>query len=130
MVSEKSKKSNKFTFFIIAVLAVAVVAFLAYTNIKLKERREKLQNRLDELKEELQDLESKNKELKDSISQAETKEYLEEVARNQFNLKAIGEEVVVITKEGQPSSTNTTEGEAKKWWDVRDWWQQIKNIFK
>ncbi len=50
-------------------------------------------------KDEIANLENKNNNLKETMAQIGTREYLEKIAREQFNLRAPGEQVVVIAKD-------------------------------
>lgn len=121
----KKRRNAKSIFFLIffGVLLLAGIGFLSWTNIKIKQRRERLLSRVENLKKEIQMLEEKNKELKRQVSQSGTPEYLEKVAREQLGLKAPGEEVVIISKENE-------EKEEVKAEEEQGWWQKIKNFFK
>lgn len=118
---------NIFFSVLLGILLIIVLGFLALTNIRIKQRREKLISRIENLKNEIQILEEKNKELKTKISQSETKEYLEKVAREQFGLKAPGEEVVVISKEKSEGEEGVELKKEKSFWDPRRWWEWLKN---
>lgn len=118
---------NIFFSVLLGILLIIVLGFLALTNIRIKQRREKLISRIENLKNEIQILEEKNKELKTKISQSETKEYLEKVAREQFGLKAPGEEVVVISKEKSEGEEGVELKKEKSLWDPRRWWEWLKN---
>ena len=48
------------------------------------------------IKKEIQEIDAKNKNLEKTIRESGNKEYLEKVAREQFNLKAPGEEVAIV----------------------------------
>lgn len=106
------------------MLSILVVGFLIVTNLKIKERREELSVRISILKQEVALLEQKNQEVKERISQSESEEYLEEVARDQLSLKAPGEEVVVVKKE--PAFSEGF-GEAKE--EKKSWWDKFKSIW-
>lgn len=118
---------NIFFSVLLGILLIIVIGFLVSTNIRIKQRREKLISRIENLKNEIQILEEKNKELKTKISQSETKEYLEKVAREQFGLKAPGEEVVVISKEKSEGEEGVELKKEKSFWDPRRWWEWLKN---
>jgi len=72
-------------------------------------------------------LEQKNKEFEEKISEAGSKEYLEKTARDQLNMKAPGEEVVVITEEEGNKEEKEVE-EEKNWLEKK--WEGIKSIWK
>jgi len=124
--SRKNKKRNfrKDIFFSIlfGIFLVLIIGFLITTNIKIGKRRAELANRIATLRQEIGILEGKREELEEKISQAGSEEYLEEVARNQLDMKAPGEEVVVITKGDEEEK----EEEEK---EKRGWWEWIKSKF-
>jgi len=99
------------------MLFILVIGFLFTTNWKIKQRREELSARIATLKQEVALLEQKNQEIKERISQSESEEYLEEVARDQLGLKASGEEVVVVKKESSFAEASEDEEEEKSWWE-------------
>jgi len=101
---------------------VLVIGFLIVTNIKINRQRTELTDRIATLKQEIGILEGKREELKEKISQAGSEEYLEEVARDQLDMKAPGEEVIVITKGDEEDK----EEEEK---EKRGWWEWIKSRF-
>jgi len=105
-----------------AALFVFIIGFLAITNLKIKQRREELSVRIATLKQEVALLEEKNEEIKERISQSESQEYLEEVARDQLSLKAPGEEVVVVKKEEQEEEEEIKE-------EKKSWWEKFKSIW-
>ncbi len=107
------------------MLLIAAVGFLAVTNFRMRESRKELEARFNNLKGEIQIAKEKNEVLKKSISKGESREYLEELAREQFNLKAPGEEVVVISREnGKEGGAN---GAKTDFLNPQDWWDWLKN---
>jgi len=99
---------------------LALIVFLSITNWKINQRRSELRTMLDQLKAQVQALEEKNKQLKENISYVQSQDYLEQVAREQLDMKKPGEEVVVIQKEEQESKETK---EKKTWWDIiKSWW--------
>ena len=108
-MSKKSKFSSSFrrkkdtTFFqstlppvLLGLVIFAVIGFLVITNFERNKKRSELNLRIENLKNEIDVLERKRQELSVSISQIPTEEYLEKEARERFNLKKPGEELVVI----------------------------------
>lgn len=114
---KKSSWKNIFFSMFFIVLVVLVIGFLFITNWKIKQRREELYIRITNLKQEVALLEQKNQEIKERISQSESEEYLEEVARDQLSLKAPGEEVVVVKKESFFAEASEDKEEEKTWWE-------------
>jgi len=118
-----SSWKNIFFSILFGVLFLLVIGFLIVTNSKINQRRTQLTTRIASLKEEIEILEQKNQELKENVSQAEGKEYLEEVARDRLGLKAPKEEVVVVQKEGEEEKEEVKEEE-------KTWWEKFKSIWK
>ncbi len=117
-----SPKRDIFFSILLGALLVLVIGFLIVTNIKINRQRTELTDRIATLKQEIGILEGKREELKEKISQAGSEEYLEEVARDQLDMKAPGEEVIVITKGDEEDK----EEEEK---EKRGWWEWIKSRF-
>jgi len=120
----KNKKSFSAKSFLVSlfliIFCLALIVFLSITNWKINQRRSELRTMLDQLKAQVQALEEKNKQLKENISYVQSQDYLEQVAREQLDMKKPGEEVVVIQKEEQESKETK---EKKTWWDIiKSWW--------
>jgi cell division protein FtsB len=114
----KSKFLNifGFGFFII------IIGFLVVSNIKLSERRDQigLQTRI--LKNEIQILEQEKEKLQAQVSQTKLESYLEKEARERFNLKKPGEQVVAFVKEKSEQKQETEQ--------EKGFWDKIFGIFK
>jgi len=119
---KKSSWKNIFFSMFFVMLFVLIIGFLVITNLKIKQRREELSARIAALKQEVALLEQKNQEIRERISQSESEEYLEKVARDQLSLKAPGEEVVVVKKEAEEEKEEVKEEE-------KTWWGWIKSIW-
>lgn len=131
----KFKKNKKVSFFqdlffsvFIVIFILLVAGFLIITNWKINKKRAVLTARIESLRKEIQILEEKNKELKEGISQSGSEEYLEKVAREQLGLKAPGEEVFVINKEGKEEQPEIKQNE-KNFWNPKGWWEWLKSKF-
>ena len=107
---------------VIVILSLVAVGFLVKTNVKINRKRAELLSRIESLTAEIQIAEQKNQELKSKISQSESSDYLEKVAREQLNMKKPGEEIVVITKEETQGSSE----KEKSFW--QKFWEKIKNL--
>jgi len=132
--SRKNKKMGlvRGTLFplLMIIILLAVVGFLAFSNIKMRDYRQRIISQLYQLEDEIRILEKRNEELKAKISQSSTQDFLEQVAREQFNLKASGEEVVVISKEGKnQETTEIQKQEIKKEPFFKQWWNWLKDKF-
>ena len=123
--NKKDKKRSIFFSVSLGVLFLLLISFLIHTNFKLSQRRKNLISRIEVLKKEIQVLESKNEGLRGKISQTESKDYLEKVAREQLGFKGAGEEVVVITsEEDQKEEKEEEKEESKKWWERLKFWEK------
>jgi len=123
MKKKKNYRLKKILSSIVLVMVVVFfVAFFVITNWRINKRRAELKERITELREEVRIMEEKNAELKERKERTESDEYIEEVAREQLELKKPGEEVVVIQK---PASVEDDSGEARK----ESWWDKIKSIW-
>ncbi len=126
MVAEYKKNAKHslqtiFSLSFIGVLALIILVFLLVSNSKLGQRKEDLNSRISSLSSEIQDLERENQELKAGISQISQDSYLEKKAREQFNLKKPGEEVVAFIKE---------EGMEEEKEEKENFWQKILKKLK
>jgi len=104
---------------IISIISISlIVGFLISSNWKVNQRRTELQAKADALKKEIEILEKRNQELRSGISNIQKEDYLEEAAREQFNLKKPGEEVVsVLSPEGKEKKEETQK--------EKNFWQKI-----
>jgi cell division protein FtsL len=111
---------------LLGILLLFVAGFLIFTNLKINQRRQKLISQIEALSKEIQFLEGENEKLKENISQAGSKEFLEEVAREQLGFKKPGEEVVVVTKEedNEEKKEEEREEENKSWWERLKFWER------
>ncbi len=87
-------------------LLLTILFFLIVTNTKIYQRREKLKIAISNIKKEIQEIDEKNKNLEKKIQESGSKEYLEKIAREQFNLKATGEEVAIVLNNEEKSSAD------------------------
>ncbi len=99
-----------------AILTLGTVIFLIISNLKINQKRQKLNAQVEILKEELQTLKQKNQELKTKIFQFTDKDFQEEEIRKQ-GYKKPGEEVTVIL------SQKKTEKEEEK--QKKNFWQRF-----
>jgi cell division protein FtsB len=101
---KKGLGGDKFLPILLACLVFIIVGFLVYSDMKISSRRTELSVQLRALQEQLAELEAKRLELEAQVSQGESEAYLEQEARETFNLKKPGEEVVtVLPPEDQPA---------------------------
>lgn len=117
MIAQKNKrkKPSQIILFSIALglLTLVVTSFFVISNWKINQRRAELNEKIESLRKEIQILEEKNAELRAGISQSQSQEYLEEVAREQLGLKKPGEEVVTVKP---PEKTEEESTKTKSFW--------------
>lgn len=134
MIAKKKKlKKRKITNILISsLLALFILAFifiLVSSNLKLKKRRAKILEEIERTKAEIKELQMKKENYKTQIFQEQSKEFLEKVARQNFNLKKPGEEVAVIVepeKEQNSSEVQPKKAESPK----KTFWRQFLEFFQ
>ena len=117
------KKASSWRDIIFPVLMVSIlviiVGFLVVSNYRINKKRAEMGVRIDELKAEIQILEERRQGLEAKISQVDQDSYLEKEARERFNLKKSGEEVVaIIQPDGKSEKSKKT---SKQWWNPLTW---------
>jgi len=102
------------------VFVLVVIIFIFAANWKINQKRKELTARAEELRVQVAALEQRNKELKENISYVGSEDYLEQVAREQLDMKKPGEEVVVIQKEEEQEQHPE---------EKMSWWEKIKSLW-
>jgi len=98
-------------------MILATISFLIFSNLKINKKRVELNVRIENLKKGIKVLEREKQDLSAKIFQVGTEDYLEKEARERFNLKKPGEEVVVIL--------SPEEGQEEKLGEQKSFWQRI-----
>ena len=97
--------------------AICLVAFfLIISNLKIKEKREILEEKTSALEEEVKELQEESQELETMIFQEKTESFLEEIAREDLNLKKEGEKVAAFPF--QENNLGESSPEQDWWWDL------------
>lgn len=103
--SKKFRKSSSKIFpLFFGLILFLLLGFLVVSNWNINKKRVEFNSRLEILSKKFQNLEEINRDLKGKISVISEESYLEKVAREKFNLRKPGEQVVVIKKEKATSS--------------------------
>jgi len=118
MIAKNKRNKNDSTqniFFsvLLGVLLFTIVGYLIVSNVKINSRRMELNAQLIKLQAELNDLEAKKAQLQAQVSAAGNDEYLDKEARETFNLKKPGEEVVTVL----PAATSASAQQPAGFWD-------------
>ncbi|MBU2579061.1 septum formation initiator family protein [Patescibacteria group bacterium] len=111
---KKRKEVSFFWLFFLFFLAFALVMFILNLNFKISKENAKAENELNSLKKEVQKLELEKKNFLIKISEIKTKEYLERVGREDFDLKKQGENVVSFPATEKEQGKKTPQKEEKE----------------
>jgi cell division protein FtsB len=120
--TKKNKNSDRSSLIfsvVLGILILGVVGFLVGSNLKINEKRAELNSQLEGLRIEYQALLEKKKQLQAQVSQSAEDQYLEQEARERFNLRKPGEEVVTILPPEEKEESGKEK--EKKWWNLFSW---------
>lgn len=115
---KETKQSIAFPLVLIALVLLLVV-FLAVSNFRISQKRVQLNAQIESLQQEISDLQAKKFSLEVQTLQSSQESYLEQEARERFNLKKPGEQVVTVLP--PEKKENTVPEETKKWWNPFSW---------
>lgn len=101
------------------IVILLITGFLVFSNIKIKEKKDKLNIQLAAIEKEIEDFQKKNEGLKEGISRVGDEEYVEKVAREELGLQREGERVVgfILPKE------QSKQGQERNFWQSDSWWK-------
>jgi len=119
---KKASRHNVFFSVLLGVLIFTVIGFLIVSNWRINQKRTEYNAQLEILRTELQALETKRQQLQAQIYQTSEESYLEEEARERFNLKKPGEEVVIILPAEEEDSAEQEKGFLEKVLDKIKFW--------
>ncbi len=112
------------------IIILIITGFLVFSNIKIKQKKDKLNAQIAAIEKEIEDLQNKNEGLKEGISRVGDEEYVEKVAREELNLQKEGEKVVGFILPAEQSK----QGQEKNFWQPSSWrkwfgekWQWLKS---
>lgn len=113
----------------LVLVLVGVVGFLGWKNIGLLKRylaserqQANLQQRIDELQKDKQDL-------KLQLQEVESKENLEQVAREQLSFKKEGENVFVVLPPKEKTNSEKATNTPSSWSKVNSFFHKTKDFF-
>ena len=107
------------------IIILVITGFLIFSNIKINQKKDKIDIQLAALEKEISNLQEKNKELKEGISSVGDESYIEKIARQDMGLQKEGEKVVSFITPSEQEETK----EKQSSWGPGDWWQWIKKLF-
>ncbi|OGZ24521.1 MAG: hypothetical protein A2896_02070 [Candidatus Nealsonbacteria bacterium RIFCSPLOWO2_01_FULL_43_32] len=118
----KGKLQNLFFSILLGVLFFGVVSALVVSNWKINQKRAQYTAQIKVLQAQLQELELKREQLQAQISQTSDEVYLETQARETFNLKKLGEEVVAVLPAEEEIIPEQEKGFWGQIWDKIKFW--------
>jgi cell division protein FtsB len=122
--SKEKRKGRGVFLFLLAAFLVFIAVFLMISNIRIRQEREKIADNSEYLEEKVKILKDQNEEMKKGLGQAESRQVLEKVAKERLNLKAPGEQVIVVKRAEEKETT--VQEEEKNAWNPKVWWEWIK----
>ena len=104
MLSDFRKKQNRKPldkFFLISggILIILITLTLVIVDIRIYQKRKKLNSQIEILQNRIEDLKNKNNTLKEGISESDNNQYIERIAREELDLQKSGEKVISFVKE-------------------------------
>jgi len=120
------KRPSKILPLFLGLTLLLLVGFLAVSNWKIYKKRNELNSGLEILSKKIKILESANQSLAEKLSAIPEEGYLEKVAREKFNLRKPGEQVVVIKKEKGKSTSTEIEAQ-KNFFNPQNWFNWLKS---
>lgn len=111
-----------------AVLIIIVAIFLVIADARVYRKKQQLNLQIESLKNKIQDLEDKNNNFKQGISNADSNQYMEKVAREELDLQKPGEKVVsfVVTQKEPSQNSNEQKNFLQVWLaNVNNFWNWI-----
>ncbi|MFH0739996.1 MAG: septum formation initiator family protein [bacterium] len=112
-----------FTKFFFAILLVIIAGFLAFGNYRLMKAKNKIYLKLQETRADLEKISKEKVSTQAKISQGQSYDYLEEVAREELNFKKPGEQVVAFPEQKAFQETETSQ-------KIKDLWQKFVDMRK
>jgi cell division protein FtsB len=108
---KKGKKKFSFSLVIFNIILIGLIVFFAFSAFRMRERGTSLYGDISVLEKRVEELEERKAYLEERISYQESEEYIEEVARENLNLKGVGEKsVAFIMEEEEEKEEEKEEG--------------------
>ncbi len=104
----RKKRRNKTRYYLIVSLLSLIAIILVFVNVNLWRERGEAEERLESIKEDLQLAEDRKEEFKEEIEKRKTEEEIERIAREQLLLRREGENVIVISREEDEETMDST----------------------
>jgi len=118
----KKKKNYSIWLWLGVITAFLLVVFLGKAGWRAWEKEKQLGQALEALKSQQGELEAEKEELEKAIAVVDQPDYLEEVGREELNLRKPGEKVVALVQ-------SSSEPEKEEELSLR-WWEKVGAVFK
>jgi cell division protein FtsB len=115
--NKRDEGANLFLAVFIGALILLVLGFLIVSNYRINQKRAELNEQKEYLQEQLRILEERSEQLQTQALDSIGEDYLETEARERFNLKKPGEQVVTVL----PSEDEGLEERERQWWNPFTW---------
>jgi len=120
--SDQSEKRKRWLFgSLLTVVILALLCLLSYSNWQMFQRRREIKTELKQLNRKVEALQREKEAIQASLNQGND-QIVEEIAREQLNLKKPGEKVIDIKKPEQLEQQQRQ----KEWW--REWLDQSSSF--
>ncbi len=110
---------------LLLIIFVSFIGFLAVSNVRLLQRRAEVNQQLEVMQGEVARLEEKTVLYRARLAERQDPSYIEQQARERFNLKRPGEHVAVVLP---PEEKQRKEGNKRPEEKSNSWWQRILAI--
>lgn len=116
----KRRRQRKWFFPVFIPVLLFIFFCLVIGNFKISQKRKGLNPEIDALKDEMEQLRQEREMLRSNISQSQFPEYLEEVAREDLNLRKEEEKVVAFPIVQEPPEEEAVE--------EKSFWQKVFDL--
>ncbi len=124
--------SRQIIFKLGAFFVILVVVILIIADIRLYDRKKLVDAQTQALQGKIQSMQDQNDALKEKISNTDNSQYIDKVAREDFDLQKPGEKVVsFIVPQSQPQEVNSAPKSGFQIWLgwVSGSWNWVKGLF-
>jgi cell division protein FtsB len=127
MIGKRKKgdfKKDRISHILFPIFTLSLIGLLLISNLKINQKKTKLQQEIASLKKELEVLEEKKQKLEKGLSQTEKESYWEEKIRQEGYVRE-GEKPVVILPPKESSKEEVVENHKLP----ETFWEKIKDFF-
>jgi len=113
------------------IIILLMIGFFVFSNIKIKQTKNKLNIQLAAIEKEIGDIQKKNEGLEEKIAHVGDEDYIEKVAREELNLQKEEEKVVGFIMPSLEEEKNSGNyWYPQNWWGfIKDQWELLKSKF-